>query len=133
MGLTSLRYEEEAREWDKNGRPEPMKAEGYYVMKLSSWIHSPGAKHDGVSQCLKDYLAALRQGLEQKNRYWMDDLFDDKEYCKFCGESWRAENCSICTSCSTAYPPCCSEKRELKRLPNGNLECSSCHEGEIVG
>ena len=133
MGLTSARYEEEARQWAENGRTEPVNTNGYYVMKLSCWIHSPGARHDGVGECLRDYLTALSTVLERKNRYWMDDLFDDKEYCQFCGESWRAENCSICTYCSTAYPPCCGEKWQLKVLPNGNRECSTCHQGEIVG
>lgn len=133
MAYTSDRYEEEARQWDESGRSAPLQPDPYYVMKLSCWIHSAGAKHDGVSTCLNDYLAALRQVLERKNRDWIDDLFDGKEFCSFCGESWRAENCSLCTHCSTAYPPCCGEKRQLTVLSNGNPECSVCHQGEIVG
>lgn len=133
MGYASDSYEETARQWNENGRLEPVQPDPYCVMKLSCWIHSVGAAQDGVSQCLRDYFQALSKVLERKDRYWMDELLDGKEFCTFCGQSWRAENCSLCTVCSTAYPPCCSEKRQLKVLSNGNRECSVCHKGEIVG
>jgi hypothetical protein len=102
-------------------------------MTLSCWIASAGARHDGVSRRLKNYEAALRKVLDRKNPDWLDDLFDGHEYCTLCGKSWRAENCSICTHCSKAYPPCCPDQRALRRLANGNLECSACRQGEIVG
>jgi len=132
MGSVSESYERAAREWDESGRPDP-EAKAWSVMTMSWWMVSPGAKHDGVSQRLIDYEARLRKVLDRTNRDWLDSRLDGHEYCRICGQSWRAENCAYCTYCTRAYPPCCGDKRGLVVLPNGNLECSACHKGEIVG
>lgn len=128
----SERYERAAREWDERGRPEPM-ADPWNTMVLSCWIGSPGATRNGVSQCLRDYLAVHRRVLDRRNPDWFDDVIDGREHCTYCGRSWRAENCGICTRCSRTYPPCCGDKRGFVPLPNGNKGCPACDAGEIVG
>src|ERR1044071_4023326 len=133
MGFASVAYGAAPQRWDEAGRQEPTDVNGEGVMKLSCWINSPGAKHDGVSDRLRTYLAAHQRILEGRTPNWLDDLFADNEYCSHCGQSWRIENCSLCTYCSATYPPCCGEKRQFKLLKNGNRECNSCHQGEIVG
>jgi hypothetical protein len=132
MGSVSARYERAAQQWNDSGRVEPA-ANAWGLMLLSCWIASKGAKHDGVSQCLTEYEAALRKVVDKKDPNWLDNLFDGREYCSICSQSWRTENCSFCTSCSKAYPPCCADKRELVVLANGNRQCSACAQGEIVG
>ena len=132
MGPASQQYEQMAREWDEAGRPE-LEPSSWRLMMLSCWTASKGGKHDGASQLLQDYLAALRKVVEQRDPDWLDNVMDDREHCSFCGQSWRAENCGYCTHCGKACPPCCEEKRGIAVLPNGNRECSACHKGEIVG
>ena len=132
MGWASEAYERAAREWDETGRSEPAAA-AWSVMVMGCWIGSPGAKHDGVSDVLRAYDRALRTVLDKRNPDWLDSLFGDREYCPMCGESWRTENCSVCTACSHSYPPCCGDTRGFVTLANGNRECPSCHRGEIVG
>jgi hypothetical protein len=85
-----------------------------------------------VRASVRAYLAAQQRSLERRNPNWLENLFNDKEYCSYCGQSWRTENCSLCTSCSATYPPW-NERRELKLLANGNRGRSSCYRGEIVG
>ena len=132
MGWTSESYENEARIWDAGGRLEPV-ADPWHTMLMGCWVASAGARHDGVSDLLHSYLKALQRTLDRRNTNWLDDLFDDREYCRICGQSWRTENCSLCTACSCTYPPCCSEKRGFLDLPNGNRGCPSCGRGEVVG
>jgi hypothetical protein len=132
MGSASAMYEEAARSWDNTGRREPA-PNAWYTLKLSCWMTSPGGKHDGASDRLEAYAEALRRVLASRNADWMDDVLDGREYCTFCGQSWRVENCAICTHCSAAHPPCCEERRGYETLPNGNRQCSRCGKGELVG
>src|SRR5262245_58673556 len=132
MGRVSEEYEREASEWDRGGRDAP-DADAWLTMVLGCWLGSPGATHDGVSPVLHAYHKALERVLDRKNANWLDDLFERHEYCGYCGQSWREENCSICTSCAASFPPCCGDRRQFVTLPNGNRECPSCHRGEIVG
>ena len=132
MSAVAARYEETARVWDERGRPE-LPADPWSAMLLSCWMHSAGGRKDGASERLKAYGAELQRATETKNPDWLDDLFNEREHCTYCGQSWRAENCRYCTGCSRAYPPCCDDKRNLARLANGNLECSACRNGELVG
>jgi hypothetical protein len=132
MGIASEQYEAAARRWGESGRPEP-EADGWHLMTLSCWMTSAGGRHDGASDTLKAYADALRRSVERTDPDWLDDLFDGHEYCSFCGQSWRAENCSVCTHCLKAWPPCCADRRRLTVLANGNRECRTCGQGEVVG
>src|SRR5262245_58480517 len=105
MSWASAEYERQASEWDAAGRPEPS-ADPWSTMVMGCWIGSPGATQQGVSATLRAYHLALSKMLDQRNVNWLDDLFDDREYCRICGESWRTENCSVCTGCSATFPPC---------------------------
>ena len=132
MTSAGERYEEAARSWDERGRPA-LEPDAWTAMLLACWMTSAGGRHDGASNRLKAYVAEMSVAAERKNPNWLDDLFDQREHCSFCGQSWRGENCAYCTHCSHAYPPCCPDKRNLTLLANGNLQCSACGEGEIVG
>ena len=127
---TSIRFEQDAEKWDEAGRPIKEPFDAWYIVTLNCWAGSDGAKKEGVSPRLKDYLAALMTQLEREQPNWFDDLFDDREYCKTCGTSWRSENVSFCTSCSATYSPCHMPEVYVS---NGNRECPACKRGEIVG
>jgi hypothetical protein len=127
----SLQFEEAARRWDEAGRPVPENPDPLAAMKLYCWVGSAGAKHDGVSPRLQAYLETLRGALSARNRDWYDVLLAQRDYCDRCGETYRYENVSFCTRCSTTFAPC--HRPSAVELPNGNLECPDCHRGEIVG
>jgi hypothetical protein len=132
MGWTSRTYEAAAQAWLDSGGGDPP-ANAWTTMVLGCWLGSPGARADGVSPTLERYARACRHVLEVRNDDWLDDLFDGKEYCSLCGQSWRSENCGICTACAKAFPPCCPEQRGFLEMPNGNRGCPSCSRGEVVG
>jgi hypothetical protein len=127
----SIRFESDAREWDAQGRPADFTKPGYYMMQLICWTGSRGAKAVGVSDLLKEYLATLRAWRDRKNPSWYEDLWDDRVYCNYCGESWRLENVAICSNCNAKFPIC--HTPQTVTLPNGNSECPICCAGEIVG
>jgi hypothetical protein len=127
---TSIRFEQDAERWDKNGRALDQAFDSWYAVTLNCWCGSSGAKKEGYSEILEAYRSALMKELDRKQPNWMDDMFDGREFCKVCGTSWRSENMSFCTHCGETYPPC---HRPDVFAANGNLDCSKCHKGEIVG
>src|SRR5262245_57677343 len=101
----SLQFEEAARQWDEAGRPAPENPDPVATMKLYCWVGTRGAKHDGVSARLRDYLAVLRGALSASDADWYDTLLNRRDYCDRCGETYRFENVSFCTRCSATFAP----------------------------
>jgi hypothetical protein len=128
---TSTRFENDAEEWLRQGRPAEISKSQWYTMQLICWSGSSGGKAVGVSKLLTDYQAALQKQFNRDNPNWYEDLWDDRVHCSTCGQSWRVENVHICSICSATFPPC--HVGETTMLPHGNPECPTCGEGEIVG
>ena len=131
MSPASMQFEEAANKWAEAGRPRPEAPEPYEVMRLYCWSGSAGGRKDGLSDALKAHLQALRSELERQDPGWYDRLLSSKDYCDRCGESYRLENVSICTYCSTTFAPCHPPHADY--WENGNRQCPSCRKGEIVG
>ena len=127
---TSTRYEQDAAKWHDAGRPVPEKLDHWYVVILNCWCASSGAKNEPISPQLEDYRHMLMNEIDRRYPKWLDEMFDGREHCRTCGESWRSENMSLCTHCPATFAPC---HMPGEYTSNGNPLCSSCGIGEIVG
>lgn len=124
------RYEAEARAWAEAGRPTP--DDGLWrTALLYLWVNSQGAKRQGVSARLAEYLAARRAALDARYPGWYDGLFDERDFCAECGERYRLENLAICTDCGARF--CFRHRSGGGPAPNGNDRCARCAMGELVG
>jgi hypothetical protein len=121
------RYEARAQQWAADGRTAKGLSDGYALIALRSWAWSAGAKSEGVSDLLQEFIRAS-EAVQRSN--WLDAYFDDRESCSGCGESYRFENVAQCTACSRMHCYKCSSG--LVRAANGNTACS-CGNGELVG
>jgi hypothetical protein len=124
--MSSLRYEALAKEWHAQARLEPLLLSGYDLIRLRCWSYSAGAKSEGVSATLRDF---VRESNAAQPEDWLDDYLYDRETCSTCGEGYRLENMRLCTHCSRMYCYRCPPKPA--KAPNGNDACP-CG-GELVG
>src|SRR5438105_340949 len=131
MSSAAEQYEALADDWEAAGFHTPEDPSFGQVSRMYLWIHSDGAKRQGVSERLRQYVGALQATLEKKYPGWYDAQFDDHDSCKICGERYRWENLSMCTQCSAAICP--SHRASGGHAPNGNYQCPACGAGEIVG
>lgn len=121
---TSRTYEALAESWAARDRPAAVLLQGTRLMVLQCWCHSAGAKKEGVSDRLREFLQA---GVAAQPAGWLDELLDDRGFCSNCGERYRLENLGVCTACLSTYCHRC----ETGVAANGNKACT-CG-GEIVG
>jgi hypothetical protein len=126
-GLASTKYEEEAAKWEETGQFDYFSKGHYNFVRMYLWMSSRGAAAEGVSERLLRYYRALRAELKPDG--WYDQFFDGRDYC-VCGETFRYENLSLCTSCESTFGYC---HMPSKMAANGNVLCPRCNEGEIVG
>jgi hypothetical protein len=127
----SADFEALAQSWEASSVSQPPPSP-LLVARMYLWIHSAGAKQEGVSERLRNMVDALRARLEQQNPDWYENqMMEGHDYCRVCGERYRCENLSICTHCSAQFGPCHRTSGGLAH--NGNYRCGSCGVGEIVG
>lgn len=112
--------------WVEQGRGSKGLLDNRTFLAAQCWLYSPGAKHDGYSQEVADFVAATRAAIGG-DMGW-SKLLRQRDYCDRCGERYRVENLAICCTCHTLYCYRCGSR---SRHPNGNQRCS-CG-GEIVG
>ena len=124
-------FEAMAREWEASGSVVPDSPSELLVMRLYLWIHSQGAKADGVSEELQKMVATFRARLDKGDPDWYENQWDGRDFCRVCKEQYRMENLSMCTHCSALYGPCHRGSGGL--APNGNYRCGACESGEIIG
>src|SRR5437764_10802316 len=84
----SAQYEALAEGWEAAGFDTPEDPSFGKVSRMYLWIHSNGAKREGVSERLRNYVGALQARLEKKYPGWYDAQFDDHDSCKICGERY---------------------------------------------
>lgn len=121
-------FEALADTWNSNGRPPSSLTNGLPLLSLIFWESSIGAKADGISESLRDFLNASLA--EQPPNWYMDRLNERHlNSCKHCDESYRLENLMLCTYCYQTY--CYRCKGDNPKLKNGNRSCL-CG-GELVG
>jgi hypothetical protein len=121
------RYESSAAAWHEGGRPASSLPGGYRLIALRCWAHSSGARNEGFSSVLQEFLDAANAA---QRRDWLDAYFAEQEFCRGCGESYRFENVSFCTACGRTY--CYRCKGDQPLAANGNTACA-CGDGEVVG
>ncbi len=121
------RFEAAAAKWVASGRSKAkLQTHDWALLQLVCWNHSPGAKKEGVSDTLADYIAASRA---LKPDGWYDFMLSAKDSCTRCGETYRVENLQFCTDCEGTY--CYQCVGAYPKGENGNPQ-HGCG-GEIVG
>jgi hypothetical protein len=120
------RFEALAHEWHANGRPSTLLVEGYALIALRCWTCSDGARVDGVSDTVRDFVRASEEALPGD---WLDTCWSERESCGRCGETYRLENIMLCTDCAGTYCHKCGSGQP--RAANGNYSCICS--GELVG
>jgi hypothetical protein len=127
----SRRFEDEAARWEETGQLQGCGRNQYSFLKLSSWLISPGAKVDGVSERLQRYYEAAEESFKSWGPRWYDEFLATRDWCSECGESYRLENLSLCTHCQALLGYC--HQLSGGKAANGNPRCPRCEQGEIVG
>ena|ERR1022692_336589 len=128
----SQMFEEEATRWEETGEMQVGCSTEYGVTVLRCWIHSEGAKAEGVSERLNRYHAAAEETMKNKlGPHWYDHFLRTRSCCRICGTGFRLENLGMCTHCDALIGYC--HQFEGGMAPNGNLKCPRCKDGETVG
>jgi hypothetical protein len=125
MKSAKQKYEELAQKYFDTNDPQYL-LKGWGLATAVWWSYGKGAKHDGISETVKNYLEVCQRGLYER---WIDAYIDERDNCSLCGESYRVDNMSVCTHCFSFYCWRCVGRRETH--PNGNYACG-CG-GELVG
>ena len=125
------KFETLAESWEPSSSTTPGSPSQWLVTRMYLWVHSDGAKREGVSERLEKMVKALRAQLDKERPTWYEDLWEGHDYCKECGERYRMENLSMCTHCAALFGPC--HMYSGGSAPNGNYQCAACREGEIIG
>lgn len=124
---TKSDLEAKALAWKESGQESRALLSGWSFLGAYCWQWSAGAKQEGVSADLQEYLQACFQ--QNGGSDGWDTLLRQRDACDRCGETYRVENLSICTRCNSSYCYRCAPIGGLSA--NGNRACG-CG-GEVVG
>ncbi|MFV9504092.1 MAG: hypothetical protein AB4911_05945 [Oscillochloridaceae bacterium umkhey_bin13] len=116
--------EAQANTWEQHGRPVSELLKGWTLMVASCWSYSPGARNEPPNELAQAFLAASRNA-----NPGYDEIYNERDTCRGCGERYRIENLGICTRCSALW--CYRCQPGDGQHPNGNSACA-CG-GEVVG
>ncbi|MBW4493406.1 MAG: hypothetical protein KME26_10045 [Oscillatoria princeps RMCB-10] len=124
--MTSVKeqLEADAAAWVAQGRGGAGLLDSWKTLHAQCWLLSDGAKHDGCSADVTDFVGACRAAM---NPGW-DAILSRRENCSGCYTRFRIENLSVCR-CGGVY--CYHCVGDLGAHANGN-RCCSCG-GEVVG
>jgi hypothetical protein len=126
MTTTKSYLEDKALAWKESGKETRTLLTGWYFFSAYCWQSSAGAKQEGMSSELQEYLDACFQ--ENGGSDGWSTLLRQRDSCDRCGEGYHLENLSVCTHCNTFYCYRCSP---IDSYTNGNRACG-CG-GEVVG
>ena len=113
--------------WKKNGCTDLGLLNTKELFAAKCWLMSKGAKYEGYSQEMIDFVNASSKALGEEGNW--DFILRQRAYCSGCGERYKLENLSVCCSCYNFDCYRCTGDYGVHT--NGNLRCS-CG-GEIVG
>ncbi|HIK13662.1 MAG TPA: hypothetical protein IGS52_25950 [Oscillatoriaceae cyanobacterium M33_DOE_052] len=125
--MTSVKeqIEAEAKDWIDRRRDQKMLLNPWATLHAICWVGSDGAKKEGYSENLAEFVAASKLAVGMNK---IDQMLNQRDHCSYCGTRFRVENLSLCR-CGNVY--CYKCIWNLGIHPNGNRACY-CG-GEVVG
>ncbi|HEX4231140.1 MAG TPA: hypothetical protein VHZ07_20855 [Bryobacteraceae bacterium] len=123
--------EAEAERWEKTGEIDSRRKSWDGLGALRWWLDSKGALADGISPRLRAYYFICRLQMGRAYPGWVEELMRERDYCCICNETYRGENLSFCTNCTSLFGYCHSG--DGGTAANGNPLCPVCRVGELAG